>query len=169
MAQYELAQLNIALMKGPIDSALMADFVANLDRINALAEASAGYRWRLKTDDGNATALRPFGDEMLVNLSVWRDVQALRDFVFGPEHLAIMQQRRQWFEKMPQAYMVLWWVPAGVAPTVEDAKAALDHLRAHGPTPRAFTFRAAFPPPDAGAGQAAEQAAERFVDECPAG
>lgn len=147
-AAYELAQLNIAQMKAPLESALMADFVANLDRINALAEQSPGFRWRLVGDGANATDLRPFGAEMLVNLSVWRDVEALRAFVFGQGHAEIMQRRKEWFERMSEAYVVLWWVPAGQRPTLEDCKARLAQLRAHGPTPEAFTFRTAFPSPE---------------------
>lgn len=101
MATYQLAQLNIALMTAPIDSPVMADFVANLDRINALAERSPGYVWRLQTDDGNATALRPFGEEYLVNLSVWRDIESLQDYVYRSAHTEILRRRKEWFTRMP--------------------------------------------------------------------
>ncbi len=164
MSKYELAQLNIARMKAPLESPVMAEFVANLGRVNELAEKSPGYKWRLKTEEGNATALRPFGVELLVNLSVWQDLKSLRDYVFGSGHAQIMQQRRQWFERMAEAYVVFWWVPAGHRPSVEEAKERLEYLRTHGPTQRAFTFRNPYPSPD----QASNQRVDPFLDECPA-
>jgi len=144
---YELAQLNIASMKAPLESPLLADFVANLDRINQLAERSPGYVWRLQTDDGDATALRPFGDSVLVNLSVWCDLETLKAFVYDSDHVAIMRRRREWFDRMPQAFLVLWWVPQGHRPDVAEAQARLLHLQQHGATPAAFTFRDPFLPP----------------------
>lgn len=149
MAAYELAQLNIAVMKAPLDSPELADFVANLDRINALAEASPGYVWRLQTEEGDATALRPLGENVLLNMSVWRDAEALNEYVYRSDHAGIMRRRREWFERMGEAYMVLWWVPAGHRPDVAEALVRLEKLRAEGPTPFAFSFRQAFPPPDA--------------------
>jgi Domain of unknown function (DUF3291) len=164
MSAYELAQLNIALMKEPLESPRMADFVANLDRINALAERSLGFVWRLKTDEGNATALRPLGDDTLVNVSVWKDVESLNKYVYQSAHVEIMRRRKEWFERMREAWVVLWWVPKGHRPTVSEAIAKLELLRAMGPSKDAFTFRRAFLPPDA------EQpsAPFEFGDECPA-
>ena len=95
MSKFELAQLNIAYLRAPIESPLLADFVANLDRINALAEASDGFKWRLMTDDGNATSLRPFGNDVIVNMSVWRDLEALRNYVYHSAHVEIMKRRRE--------------------------------------------------------------------------
>lgn len=164
MSRYELAQLNIATMKAPLDSPELADFVANLDRINALAEASPGYVWRLKTEDGDATALRPFGDDVLVNMSVWRDVGSLHDFAFRTAHTEILRRRGEWFERMGQAYAVLWWVPQGHRPSLQEAAAKLARLRESGATAEAFTFRQAFPAPDA---VRSEEPAV-FGDECPA-
>ena len=164
MSAYELAQFNIAVMKAPLESPAMADFVANLDRINALAESSPGFVWRLKTDDGNATALRPLGEETLVNISVWKDVEALNKYVYQSAHVEIMRRRKEWFERMREMYVVLWWVPRGQRPTVVEAIARLELLRAKGPTQDAFTFRSAFPPPDA----APESKPFGFGDECPA-
>jgi hypothetical protein len=164
MSAYELAQLNIALMKEPLESPGMADFVANLDRINALAESSPGFVWRLKTDDGNATALRPLGEDTLVNLSVWKDVESLNKYVYQSAHVEIMRRRKEWFERMREAYVVLWWVPKGHRPTESEAIARLDLLRANGPTQDAFTFRHAFPPPDA----VQQGKPFGFGDECPA-
>lgn len=148
MSGFELAQLNVARMREPLESPLMADFVANLERINALAESSAGFIWRLQTDEGDATALRPLGDDMLVNLSVWKDVESLRQFVYVSAHVEILRRRQEWFERMQQSAFVLWWVPRGHRPDVFEAKDRLDHLHANGPTATAFTFRHQFAVPD---------------------
>ena len=165
MSNYELAQLNIGIIKGPIDGPVMAEFVANLEPINALAERTPGFVWRLQTEEGNATAIRPYpeNENMAVNMSVWKDVDSLRLFVFHSEHVAIMRRRREWFEKMDEAFLVLWWVPKGHKPTIEEAKARLETLRRKGPSAEAFTFRQAYPPPDAPQAAPAE-----FGDECPA-
>ena len=164
MSAYELAQLNVARMKEPLESPTMVDFVANLDRINALAEGSPGFVWRLQTEDGNATALRPLGADMLVNVSLWRDVESLNTYVYQSAHVEIMRRRKEWFERTREAYVVLWWVPRGHRPTVSEAISKLDLLRAQGPTREAFTFRHAFPPPDA----EQQSAPLGFGDECPA-
>ena len=164
MAGHELAQLNVAVMKEPLESPSLADFVANLDRINALAETSPGFVWRLQSDDGDATAFRPLGDMTLVNMSVWKDVESLNRYVYKSAHAEIMRRRNEWFEKMKEAFVVLWWVPAGHRPGIEEAVAKLEHLRAHGPTEAAFTFRKAFPPP----GVENRTAPFSLGDECPA-
>ena len=148
MAAYELAQLNIARILAPLDSETLRDFVDNLDHINALAESSPGFVWRLQTEEGNATALRPFGDDdLLVNLSVWRDVESLRDFVFNTVHSDFLKRRREWLHRMDDAYTVLWWVPRGALPTIEEAIRRLHLLREQGPGPEAFSFREPFPAP----------------------
>jgi hypothetical protein len=166
MSTYHLAQLNIGRIKAPMDSPVMAGFANNLDRINALAEATTGFIWRLQTDEGDATAIRPFDDpDMLVNMSLWRDVESLSRYVYQSAHVELMKKRREWFERMDEAFLVLWWVPAGHIPSVAEAIARLQKLRAEGPSAEAFTFRHAFPPPDAPA------AAHRPVDldsTCPA-
>jgi hypothetical protein len=164
MSDHELAQLNIATLKAPIDSPLLADFVANLDRVNALAERSAGYRWRLQSDDGDATAFRPFGEDVIVNMSTWRDPQALRNFVFSPGHMEIMRRRGEWFERSAEATMVLWWVPCGHRPTLAEAGARLEQLRRNGASAHAFSFRTLFPPPDT----SPPAVASGFLDDCPA-
>lgn len=165
MSACELAQLNIGIIKGPMDSPVMAEFAANLERINALAERSPGFVWRLQTDAGNATAIRPFEDEnMLVNMSVWRDVESLNKYVYNSAHVELMRRRREWFERMNEAFLVLWWVPKGHRPSIAEAIAKLELLRAKGPSPEAFTFRQAFAPPDA----AQTQPPVSFGDECPA-
>jgi len=143
MSAYSLAQLNVALMKEPLESPRMADFVANLDRINALAESSPGFVWRMQTEEGNATGLRPLGDHILVNISVWRDVQSLNKYVYKSAHVEIMRRRKEWFERMREAWFVLWWIPRGHRPTIAEALARLELLRAKGPTQDAFNFRRA--------------------------
>lgn len=148
MAAYELAQLNIALLKAPLESPLLADFVANLERVNALAEATPGFVWRLKTEAGDATALRPFGDDILVNLSVWANHESLHAFVYGPEHARIMCRRSEWFQPLNAAHLVLWWVRAGHRPTLAEAAEKLAAVRHQGAQAEAFTFRKVFSPPD---------------------
>ena len=147
MSSFQLAQLNIAALREPLESPTMADFVANLERINALAEQSAGFVWRLKDDAGDATSLRPFGDLVIVNMSVWTDVESLRRFAFESTHVEIFRRRREWFDRMSTAYAVLWWVPHGHRPTLEEAAERLEYLRVNGVTAHGFTFREAFPPP----------------------
>ena len=147
MTKYALAQLNIALMKEPIDSPVMADFVANLDRVNALAEQSPGFIWRLKTTEGDATALRPMGEDLLINISVWQDVAALSAYVYGAGHVEIMRRRKEWFDKVHAAHLVLWWVPANHRPSEQEAIQRLELLRSQGASAAAFTIRDAFPPP----------------------
>jgi len=164
MSTYQLAQLNIAVMKQPLESPVMAEFVANLDRINQLADDAPGFVWRLQTEQGDATALRPLGECTLVNMSLWRDVEALNAFVYRSGHAQIMRRRREWFERMQQAYLVLWWVPQGHRPSIAEALARLELLRQKGPTADAFTFRQAYPAPDA----APSGSPLTLGDECPA-
>jgi len=147
MTEYHLAQLNIAILKEPLDSPILTDFVTNLDRINALAETSSGYIWRLKSEDNNATSFRPLGENTIVNMSVWQDIKSLSEYVYRSAHTEIMRRRKEWFERMVEAYMVLWWVPAGHEPTIEEALERLELLRRAGAGPEAFTFRNPFPHP----------------------
>jgi hypothetical protein len=148
---YHVAQINVGLPLEPLDSARLADFVAALDPVNALADAAPGFVWRLQTEDGNATAIRVLDDDrLIVNMSVWESVEALGAFVYRSAHTGVMRRRREWFVPMRESKSVtaLWWVPAGTVPTVAEAETRLRHLRAHGPTPHAFTFRDPFPSPD---------------------
>jgi hypothetical protein len=145
---YQLAQLNVARMTAPLTDPVMADFVANLDPINALAERSPGFVWRFQTDAGDATAVRPYDDDrVIVNFSVWKDAASLRDFVYRGDHAAVMKRRREWFERLEDFYLVLWWVPAGHRPSVQEAIARLEHLKQHGISREAFTFRELYPMP----------------------
>jgi len=164
MSGYRLVQINIAKLKAPLDSPELKGFVDNLDRINELAESSEGFVWRLKGDGNDATSLRHFGDDVIINMSVWRDADALRHYVYQTPHVAIMKRRREWFSRMVEAYMCLWWVPAGHEPTLAEAAQRLDHLRQHGPTAESFTFGEAFSAPDAPTAGAAFS----FKDSCPA-
>jgi hypothetical protein len=146
---FHLAQVNIGAAKAPMDDQLMAGFAAGLVPINALADGSPGFVWRLQTEDGDATAIRPYEDErVMFNMSLWESLEALRQFVYRSGHVEYMRRRREWFERM-QLYMALWWVPAGHTPTVEEAKDRLARLEQHGPTPYAFTFKTSFSTPAA--------------------
>jgi Domain of unknown function (DUF3291) len=145
---WQLAQVNVARARFPVDSAQMADFMALLDPINALADGTEGFVWRLQTEAGDATALRPFDDDrIMINMSVWESFAALRSFVYLSRHLEVMRRRREWFERMAEAYLALWWIPAGQLPTIADARDRLDILRERGPSPAAFTFHDRYPAP----------------------
>jgi hypothetical protein len=158
----QLAQLNVAYPLAPVDSPLLAEFAARLAPVNAIADASPGFVWRLQTEDGDATAVRGVDDRLIINMSVWESLEALRGFVYGNRaHLDVLRRRREWFERM-EIYLVLWWIPAGHVPTVPEAEDRLARLRALGPTPEAFTFRRHFPP-----GGAEAVADDREL--CPAG
>src|SRR5262249_50117673 len=136
-------------------------FIDALPEINALADESPGFVWRLVGEDGeDATAYRPFDDDLiLINASVWESLESLRDFVFRSEHTPYLRRRREWFEQLEEAYAALWWVPAGHIPTVPEMVEKLYLLRAGGPSPAAFTFRVPFPPPGVEQAPEVEQAA----------
>ena len=158
MSGHNLAQVNIALPREPLDSALLADFVAALDPVNALADAADGFVWRLQTEDGDATAIRAFGDDrLIVNMSVWESLEALRGFVYSGPHLEVMRRRREWFERIGTPILALWWVPAGTLPTVRRRRAARRasrRARAHAARlrlpPALLARRCADPPASAG-------------------
>ncbi|MET9382998.1 DUF3291 domain-containing protein [Streptomyces sp. NPDC002928] len=145
-AVYELAQVNIARLKFPLDSPELTDFVDALDPVNAVAEAADGFVWRLQSDSGDATDIAVFGDDwLIINMSVWRDTNALTAFIYQGQHRELLARRREWFERVEEAMATLWWVPAGHRPTVAEAEDRLRHLRAHGATSYAFTLRTSFP------------------------
>ncbi|MDP9187867.1 MAG: DUF3291 domain-containing protein [Actinomycetota bacterium] len=144
---HRIAQVNIARAKQPLDSPLLAEFVAALEPVNALADAAPGFVWRLQDETGDATSIRAYADElMIVNMSVWESIEALWEFVYDGGHLEVMRRRREWFSRI-EGHTVLWWIPAGHIPTVEEAKQRLELLAEHGPAPDAFTFKRRFPPP----------------------
>ncbi len=137
-------------MLGPIDSPVMADFVNNLDRINTLAEGSAGFVWRLTDESNNATSLKIFEDHLfIVNMSVWISPEALFNFTYQSAHTDIFKRRNEWFSKMKDMHMAFWYVVAGTTPTTDEAKRRLAYLQAHGETPYAFTFKSKFTAEDA--------------------
>ena len=148
---WQLAQMNIGTMVGPRGDPRVQPFFDALDAVNALAEASPGFVWRLTDESGqNATGIQYAADPLLlVNMSVWESAEALFDYVYRSAHTGIMAQRRGFFEPPPKdrAYQVLWWVPAGTRPTVNDGLAKLWHLDRFGPTPLAFSFKQRFPAP----------------------
>ncbi|HEX2835579.1 MAG TPA: DUF3291 domain-containing protein [Thermoanaerobaculia bacterium] len=149
MSRYHIAQVNIARMREPLESEVMAPFVARLDELNALADRSDGFVWRLQTGDGNATYLRPYDDDrILFNLSVWESVEQLKAYVYKTAHAEMLRQRRDWFEHFDGAVLALWWVPAGHIPGIDEAKKRLAHLEEHGPSQFAFTFRTIEQPDD---------------------
>ena len=147
LAPRHIAQVNIARMHAPLDDPVMAGFVARLAEINALADRSPGFVWRLQTEEGDATYLRPYDDDrVLFNLSVWETIEHLKEYVYKTAHGEVMRQRRQWFEKFGGMYMALWWVEAGHIPSVAEAKQRLEYLRENGETAHAFTFKRTFLP-----------------------
>jgi len=146
--KYQLAQLNIARMLAPLEDPIMAGFVSRLADINQLADRSAGFIWRLQDSEGNASSLRPFEEDMLIiNMSVWQDFESLKAFTYQTVHTEVMRQRKKWFEHFEKPYMVLWWVPAGHYPGVDEAIQKLEALQNDGPTPEAFNFRTPFSAP----------------------
>lgn len=127
----------------------MQGFVERLDEINALAEAAPGFVWRLKGEGNDATSLRPFDDDwLIVNMSVWETVESLKEYVYKSHHVQLLRQRKQWFSNLGEAHAVMWWVPKGDIPTIQEAKERLEYLRQHGPTPHAFSFSKPFTAPD---------------------
>jgi hypothetical protein len=145
---FHLAQVNIGRMLAPLDDPLLAGFVARLDEINQLADASPGFVWRYQTDAGNATSLRPYDDDrILFNLSVWETLEHLRQYVYRSQHSQLIARRKDWFTKFDGPYYALWWVPAGHLPGVEEAKQRLELLRTRGESEAAFSFKQAFPAP----------------------
>ncbi|POM22212.1 hypothetical protein BTM25_56240 [Actinomadura rubteroloni] len=150
MTGHHLAQLNVGRLRHPLGDPRSVGFADALGPINALADAAPGFVWRLVDAGGaDATGLRPFGDDTLVNLSVWESREALWEFTYRSDHLEFLRSRREWFAPPGGPHLALWWVPAGHVPTPEEAVERLAHLRAHGPTARAFTFREDFAPHDA--------------------
>jgi hypothetical protein len=140
-SRFQLAQINLARMIAPLSDPMMAQFVANLGPINALADASPGFVWRLQSEYGDATAVRPYDDDrIIINVSVWQDLDSLREFVYRSAHAQVMKRRPEWFERLTDAYIALWWVPAGHRPTVEEAVARVEYLKRHGPSLEAFSF-----------------------------
>jgi hypothetical protein len=160
--EWHVAQINVGRLRAPIDAPLIEGFVDALDEINALADGSPGFVWRLQDDDGNATAVRAFPDErVIINVSVWASVEELADYVYRTAHGDFLRRRREWFERYGSVVFALWWVPAGTVPSVAEAVARIEHLDRHGPTSHAFTFRQRFGPDE-------QVVADDARDACPA-
>ena len=155
MNAWQLAQVNIGRLREPLDHPQLAAFGDALRPVNAAADVAAGFVWRLQTEQGDATAVEAFTWDagasagLIINMSVWTDIDHLTAFVIGDLHRAILRRRREFFQKMTEAYLACWWVPEGHRPSTEEAEARVLHLHANGPTPFAFTLRHHFPPPDA--------------------
>lgn len=145
MKNYVLAQLNIAKMLYPLDSFEMRDFVDNLDRINALAERSDGFVWRLIDEDDNTEA-SIFGHDFIVNLSTWTDIDSLHNFVYRTAHTEVLRRRKEWFSQV-KTYSVMWWHDSNSTPSTAQASARLEQLGNNGPTAEAFTFTKSWPKP----------------------
>lgn len=139
--EFHLAQINIALMKAPLNDPIMVEFADALSEVNAIADQSSGFIWRLQTASGNATDIRAYPDpKMLVNVSVWRDVESLKTYVYKSLHGEFFVRRRQWFEKYQGEHFAMWWIPANHRPTAEEGKTKLEYLALHGDSAEAFTF-----------------------------
>lgn len=148
---YHIAQLNIARLRAPLDDPLMAQFVERLEPVNRLADESPGFVWRLQTDEGNSTAIRPFDDQsILTNMSVWESIEALRAFVLHPNHTRVMRESSKWFTPLDGPHLVLWWLRAGDIPTLDEGRERLERVAASGPMPEAFTFARTFPAAEPG-------------------
>jgi hypothetical protein len=145
---YNLAQINIARMKGVnIEDSVMKDFADNLDQVNALAENSRGFVWRLKDESNNATSINPYQDEkILVNVSVWENIESLENFTYKTFHTDFLKRRKEWFELFGKAYYALWWIPKGHFPTTQEAVERLEHLQKNGASETAFDFKNRFLP-----------------------
>ncbi|WP_049574124.1 DUF3291 domain-containing protein [Nonomuraea sp. SBT364] len=155
-----LAELNLAHLRAPIDSAELAEFVALLEPINALADDSPGFVWRMKEseEDPTATIQHVYGDHLLVNFSVWESLESLWNYVYRSDHLAVLRRRREWFLRMAEPTMVMWWIPEGTIPTLAEAMARLERLRTEGPSPEAFTYKDSYASSEAASLPAAAEA-----------
>ncbi len=143
---HHLAQINIGRLIAPVDDPKIAEFVAQLDPVNALADTAPGFVWRLQSSSGNATDIvyndHPF---VIVNMSVWESVEALRDFVYKSNHLDVLRGRAKWFEKMEKPHYCLWWIPSTHIPTVAEGRERLEHYQQYGATPFSFWFSKLYP------------------------
>lgn len=145
---HHLAQINIARLIAPIDDPQIADFVGQLDQINALAESALGFVWRLQSTSGNATDIAYNDDPfVIVNMSVWESIEPLRNYVYASGHIKVFRDRARWFQKMSRPNYCLWWVPAGHLPTVAEGRERLEHYQRLGATPWSFWFSQEFPAP----------------------
>jgi hypothetical protein len=143
---WELAQVNVAVMRAPLDDPAMAGFALAFDSVARMAEVSTGFVWRLRSASGHAEVVGEDGIDQVVNVSVWRDYRSLHEFVYRSAHGQLLLRRDKWFRPTPQPSTALWWVQAGQRPTIDQALARLRYLRTHGPCPRAFSLLRQFTP-----------------------
>ncbi|MDX2005604.1 MAG: DUF3291 domain-containing protein [Meiothermus sp.] len=145
---YHLAQFNIAKMNAPLETEIMREFREGLEPMNALAERSPGYIWHLRGENGSSSSdIRPYGEDILINLSVWEGLDSLKAYTYSGPHFDYLKRRKEWFAHLKERFLVLWWVPAGHQPTLEEAMGRLEHLHKHGPTEHAFTIAKVFDRP----------------------
>ena len=145
---YHLAQVNIGRLIAPLDDPKIAEFVAQLGPINAVADNAPGFVWRLQSNSGNATDIAYNDDPfVIVNMSVWESIEALRQYAYKSDHAKVFRDRAKWFEKMEKPYYCLWWIPTGHIPTVSEGRERLEHYQTHGATPYSFWFSQQFPQP----------------------
>lgn len=150
MSKYQLAEINIARMKGVnINDPLMKEFVDNLDKVNALAESSPGFIWRFKDESNNATSFNPYNDEqVIINISVWDSIEHLENYMYKTLHSEFLKRRREWFHRFGKVYTAMWWIPCGQFPTVQEAVNNLEYLQKNGATEKVFDFKTKFICPD---------------------
>jgi len=143
---HHLAQINIAHMKGiNLDDPSMGGFTSRLDEINQIAESHDGFIWRLKDDTGNATSFNPFdNDQLIINLSVWRDVNSLFKYVYQSLHKELIKGKKEWFYNLGKPHLAMWWIESGHIPTLQEAKEKLALIDEHGPSIEAFNFKHLF-------------------------
>lgn len=143
----DLAQTNLAWMRYPLDDPRMADMRDEINRINALGDSSPGFVWRLQTAEGDATSIRVLNDScILFNLTIWRSIDDLQQYVYHTQHAAFLRRRRDWFLPPPKPPLAMWWIPAGTRPTIDEAMARLERLWRDGPSVRAFSLNEPFAP-----------------------
>jgi len=147
---YHLAQINIGRLLAPVDDPKIADFVVQLDPINALADHAPGFVWRLQSASGNATDILydPRDTSILLNMSVWESIESLRNYVYRSDHMKVLLDRAKWFEKLDKAIYCLWWIPSGHIPSVAEGRERMEHYQKHGATRHAFWFSKMFPQPE---------------------
>ncbi|NUO99225.1 MAG: DUF3291 domain-containing protein [Nonomuraea sp.] len=155
-----LAELNVAHLRAPIDAPELAEFVALLEPINAVADEAPGFVWRMKESesDPTATVTHDYGDHLLINFSVWESLETLWNYAYRSAHLDVLRRRREWFLRVAEPYMVMWWIPEGHIPTLAEGMARLERLKAEGPSPAAFTFKDSYTSSEAASLPAAAEA-----------
>jgi len=149
MTQYQIAEINVARMKGvTINDPIMNEFVDNLDKVNALAESSQGFVWRLKDESNNATHLNPYNDEqVIINISVWQSIETLENFIYKTFHTEFLKRRKEWFQSYGKASTAMWWIPKEQFPSIQEAIEKLDYYQKNGPSELVFDFRNKYLPP----------------------